>query len=126
MVPQIRSKIVYRDNKDIMILTSLCKATFSPSLCLFVSFQFFQGECAALSRYLANVPILSVVSCCSWSRWKTLIPSERPTVGIKLIREIKIMNYCKGVKNIQFPLQPKTILIPSMVPPIRLKDCLLR
>ena len=79
----------------------------------------WEGECAALSRYLANVPILSVVSCCSWSRWKTLIPSERPTVGIKLIREIKIMNYCKGVKNIQFPLQPKTILIPSMVPPIQ-------
>ena len=39
----------------------------------------------------------------------------------KMDKEIKIMNYCKGVKNIQFPLQPKTILIPSMVPSIRLK-----
>ena len=98
-----------------------------------LSLTFFQKEgkkkekgglVCCLACYQPNVPILSVVSCCSWSRWKTLIPSERPTVGIKLIREIKIMNYCKGVKNIQFPLQPKTILITSMVPPIRLKNCL--
>ena len=92
---------------------------FSKGLCSHTFFQ--KRRIGRGQRRVSVLPciILTEFDILLWSFMLLFIWLENS--GTTLIREIKIMNDYKVWKNIQFLLLPETILIPSMVPAIRLE-----
>ena len=92
---------------------------FSKGLCSHTFFQ--KRRIGRGQRRVSVLPciILTEFDILLWSFMLLFIWLENS--GTTLIREIKIMNDYRGWKNIQYPLLPETILIPSIVPAIGLE-----